>query len=86
MSSNVKIIYPEKLISVGDLVRINPLYIPQKLFLKMNFALIEWNNVTSTEWPYGVVLALGRKKSEKWCEVGFPQGNCEVPHRAIILC
>ena len=78
MSFNVKIIYPEKLISVGDLVKTDPLYLPQELAFRMDLEPLEY--------PLGVILKVEDVEDEKRYRIGYPEGTCTLTERAIILC
>ena len=80
MASNVKVIYPSFLGAAGDLVKVNPIYIPENLVWKLKY--------TPPNRPLGVVLnhESFTISGEVWFEIGFPEGSCWVVERAINLC
>lgn len=80
MSSNVKVVYPPFLGAKGDLVEVNPIYIPENLVWKLKY--------TPPDRPLGVVLNHGTftTSDEMWYEIGFPEGSCWIVETAINLC
>lgn len=75
MSCNVKIKYPERVISIGDLVEVDPLHIPE------NFI---WGN--PDVWPKGIVIGTEPRLGVRQYKVAFPKGDVWLVDQVIRSC